>query len=255
MLRQLLCRRGIHTVPKLPNASTLIRNGIPPILSSQGFNTVWTDYQTYLCDKLTLATAGTTLESYYPFHIVLSTAKKSFQTHIFDIASAAHNNHLFIENILPLEAQNPGAPSQGFLDSVQKSFGMDWDSLKAEIVEQVEEKLMGQGWFFLVENSNKELHYLFLQNNGTPYYFPKNQILDMNGPLNLEEYTHLRDVKKFVSENAKVKDWTIPIIAVNLWDQAYLNDYGVSNRKQYLRNVLDNLNWSVVNSRLYSEQL
>ncbi|CAL9728661.1 small ribosomal subunit protein mS42 [Monosporozyma unispora] len=259
MLRSIIRKRSIHTVPKLPNVDVLAKKGIPPVLSNKGFNTVWTEYQTYLCDKLTMATAGTSLESYYPFHIVLNTAKKSFQSHIFNLASATHNNHLFIENILPMETHTKTGGvienklSELFLDRIERSFGKKWEELKEDIINDVDNKLLGQGWFCLVENAQKQLQILYLQNNGTPYYFPRNQLFDMNSIINIDEFSYLKQIKELVNnKDEKIKDWTLPIIMVNLWDYAYLEDYGVAKRKEYMRNVLNNLNWNVINKRLYN---
>lgn len=250
MIRNMIVKRCVHTVPKLPNFTQLKVNGIPKILSAKGFNTIWTQYQTYLCDNLTLNTAGTSMESYLPFHLLLNTSKQKYRTNIFNYASAAHNNHLFIENILPLEKSLDSVPSKIFTMKVEESFGKDWELFKNDIVEEIEEKVIGQGWYFLVENSNKELHSLCIQNNGTPYYFPRNQLFDLNGAISLEEFSHLERIKE-LQRNSKIKDWTIPLIAINLHDFAYLSDYGVGNRSEYIRNVLDNLNWNVINNRMY----
>lgn len=255
MFRNAVIRRGIHTVPKLPQAAQLSRQGIPNVLSAGGFKVLWDQQQKYLCDKLTLATAGTSLESYLPFHLLLNTAKKASQSHIFNLASAAHNNHLFVENITPSLSTTANKPSRLFLTCVEDSFGCDWESLKKEMVNRAEQDVLGQGWLFLVENSNKELHILTIQNNGTPYYFPRNQLFDLNSALTLEEFAQLEEIRKLVREKGdkKVQDWTMPLICVSLWDQAYLHDYGIQDRSKYVENVLNNLNWGVVNSRLYSD--
>lgn len=259
MLKSTIIRRSIHTVPKLPNINSLSKQGIPPILSSKGFNTVWNQYQAYLCDQLTMATAGTSLESYYPFHIILNTAKKPFQTNIFNLASATHNNHLFIENILPVDKGSnsqkvENRPSDIFLSRIEMSFGKKWDDLKDNIIADINTKLLGQGWFCLVENAQKQLQALYLQNNGTPYYFPRNQLIDMNSAINIDEFSYLQKIREMVSnnKNGKIQDWTLPIIMINVWDFAYLEDYGVAGRKKYLHNVLNNLNWNVINKRLYN---
>ncbi|GAV56203.1 hypothetical protein ZYGR_0BA01090 [Zygosaccharomyces rouxii] len=254
MISSTLCKRGIHTLPKLPNSWLLQQQGIPNVLSAKGFQILWNQHQKYLCDKLTLATSGTSMESYFPFHLLLNTAKRPFQTHIFNLASAAHNNHLFVENILPNARAGSTQPSRSFLTRIQESFEDDWESVKEEMVRRADQEVLGQGWLFLVENANKELHILLTQNNGTPYYFPRNQLFDLNSALTLEEFAQLQEVRKLVKsqQGQKVEDWTMPLICVSLWDQAYLHDYGVKNRSQYVKNALDNLNWSVVNSRLYS---
>lgn len=243
-------RRGVHTVPKLRNDGQILQQGIPQVLSASGFKVAWTQQQKHLCDKLTLATAGTSLESYLPFHLILNTAKKSFQSHVFNLASAAHNNHLFIENILPGPAKS--TPSRLFRTRIEEQYNCSWEEFKEEMVRRAESDVVGQGWLFLVENSEKQLHILTVQNNGTPYYFPRNQSFDLNSALKLEEFSQLAAVRDIVKKGGKIEDWTMPLIAVSLWDHAYLHDYGVQGRTQYVKNVLDNLNWSVVNSRLYT---
>ncbi|KAL3230212.1 Small ribosomal subunit protein mS42 [Nakaseomyces bracarensis] len=265
LLGRTVLRRGVHTVPKLPNLAQLNQHGIPKVLSNKGFDNVWNQYQQYLCDKLTLATAGSSLESYLPFHVMLKTAKNQQSSNIFNLASAAHNNHLFVENILPsieeqsesLESNKNRQPSRLFESRLMESFESTWEQVKEEMIKRAETDVLGQGWLFLIENSYKEMHILTLQNNGTPYYFPRNQQFDMNSAINPQEYDHLIQVRKLVEEandkGKKVEDWTMPLICVNLWDHAYLTDYGVTNRSTYVRNVLDNLNWSVVNNRLFSD--
>ncbi|CDF90272.1 probable 37S ribosomal protein S26, mitochondrial [Zygosaccharomyces bailii] len=257
MLRPIICKRSIHALPRLPNVSTLQQQGIPNVLSAKGFQILWNQHQKYLCDKLTLATNGTSMESYLPFHLLLNTAKRPFQSNVFNLASAAHNNHLFVENILPPSNDAPTEPSRLFLSRIQDSFNSDWESVKEEMVHRSEQEILGQGWLFLVENANKELHILLTQNNGTPYYFPRNQLFDLNSALTLEEFAQIQQIKDIVKSRGdqKVEDWTIPLISISLWDQAYLHDYGVKNRTQYVKHALDNLNWSVVNNRLYSNQL
>ncbi|AJR54379.1 AQG_2a_G0030970.mRNA.1.CDS.1 [Saccharomyces cerevisiae] len=261
----LVFKRGIHVVPKLPNSKALLQNGVPNILSSSGFKTVWFDYQRYLCDKLTLATAGQSLESYYPFHILLKTAGNPLQSNIFNLASSIHNNHLFVENILPSAVEhgtNSNAvvktePSRLFLSKIKDSFnGSDWEVVKEEMIYRAENEVLGQGWLFLVENNEKKLFILTSNNNGTPYYFPRNQSFDLNSAISIDEFATLKQMKELIGKstklNGKVQDWTMPIICVNLWDHAYLHDYGVGNRSKYVKNVLDNLNWSVVNNRIFS---
>ncbi|SCU93038.1 LADA_0G01002g1_1 [Lachancea dasiensis] len=243
-------RRGVHTVPKLKDAAVLADKGVHNVLSAAGFKVAWTEYQRSLCDKLTLATSGTSLEAYLPFHLILNTAKKPFQTNIFNLASAAHNNHLFVENILP--GPTITSPSRLFRSRIEEQYGCSWEEFKEEMVRRAESDVLGQGWLFLVENSEKEIHILTIQNNGTPYYFPRNQSFDLNSALKLEEYSQLDAIQALVKEGNKIRDWTMPLIAVSLCDQAYLHDYGVKGRSRYVKNVLDNLNWSVVNSRLYT---
>ncbi|CCC71361.1 hypothetical protein NCAS_0H00510 [Naumovozyma castellii] len=251
--------RSLHTVPKLTNVSRLSKEGIPRILSGKGFDIAWNQYQLSMVNRLNLAVAGTALESMFPFHILLKTARDRHQAHIFNLASGLHNNHLFMENIIP--GATTEGPSSLFLEKVRESFdGKSWDVVKEEMLEQSLTGCLGQGWLFLVEREDKRLESMICHNNGTPYYFGRNQMLDLNSSVTLAEFTHWEDMKSVIRDSSKgklkeknvVKDWTIPLICINLGDVAYLNDYGILKRREYVKNCLDNLNWSVINNRLYS---
>ncbi|CCH62141.1 hypothetical protein TBLA_0G01990 [Henningerozyma blattae CBS 6284] len=246
-------RRSIHMMPTLPNNETLIANGIPNIYSGKGFSVAWEDRQRYLIEKLNMVTNGTTFESMYPFHIMLQAKNRKDQAHIFNLASSVHNNHLFIENILPNGAEDAVGPSKLFLNKVEKSFNKSWEEIKNEIIEVDSRKIVGQGYIFLIENSDKKFQLLNIQNNGTPYYFPMNQSHDLNHVLQQDEIELYHELKEIVKDpKVKIKDYSIPIICISLWDHSYLKDYGVDGREEYLKNVLNNLNWSVINSRLFN---
>jgi len=67
----------------LANHETWSSQGIPGLLSPQGYSTAWTNYQTYLLTNLTLLTNGTANETKKPFEILLNTAKQTTQQHTF----------------------------------------------------------------------------------------------------------------------------------------------------------------------------
>jgi superoxide dismutase, Fe-Mn family len=48
-------RRSIHHLPPLPND---FREGVPGLLSAEGFDMAWTQYMTLMLDKLNALTAG-----------------------------------------------------------------------------------------------------------------------------------------------------------------------------------------------------
>lgn len=255
----MLFKRLVHTVPRLANIEQLSKNGIPRVLSARGFDIAWNETQKFLCDKLTLATAGSSLESYYPFHIVQRTAGKRHLAHVFNWASAAHNNHLFIENII--HNQDPAAeasgPSRALQSRLDSSFpGQTWEQIVDSMVASAERNVVGEGWLFLVEDANKHLYTLTTNNHGTPYYFPSNQSLDFNSVPAAHDYAYYKEISRRVDsaqdEGKPIEDYTSPLICVSLWSHAYLHDYGVAGREKYIRAVLGNLNWTIVNSRLYS---
>ena len=50
--------RSTHYVPQLGHDSAFKKHGIPDLLSPQGFDLSWTQYQGFLINKLNLLTAG-----------------------------------------------------------------------------------------------------------------------------------------------------------------------------------------------------
>lgn len=57
-LAQQLQQRSLHSVPKLDHDFS---NGVPGVLSADGFQMAWTEYMTHTLDKLNALTAGMSL--------------------------------------------------------------------------------------------------------------------------------------------------------------------------------------------------
>lgn len=243
---QLSGKRLIHTAPKLALQDEFASSGIPGLFSQQAFKTAWIDYQDYLTKKLTLLTNGTADETRHPFHIAINSARDQTQQRVFNVASQTHNNHFFFEQLISSEI-NTSKPSRTLESRIKEKFG-SLEGLKETLVEE-SESIVGQGWIFLVETEAKTLEILTVNNSGTPYNFSGNLSLDFNGPIGRDEYEAWDAIKEHTL--AKTKDWTMPLLSVNLWDHAYLHDYGIGNRDVYIRKVFDSINWDVINKRHY----
>jgi hypothetical protein len=50
--------RGIHHVPQLTHDATFRKEGVPDLLSAEGFDLAWTQYQGRMVEKLNNLTAG-----------------------------------------------------------------------------------------------------------------------------------------------------------------------------------------------------
>lgn len=264
-------KRTVFTVPKLNTPHWIPTN----IYSAEGFQTVWNQYQKFLSEKLTYATQGTQLESLLPLQLVLKTSKEPFNVKVFNYASGLHSNHFFIENILPSSSSISSVSSVSeaavqdnsievasnslIVRKLEEKYGMSWEELKKKIITDSEQKIMGQGYIFIVEDMNKQFDIIYCNNYGTPYYKPRQQSFDLNGgSLKQSDYAAYSNLKKAVrstntnNSSKDLKDFSLPLVAINLWDYAYLKDYGSGGRSKYLAKVLDNLNWNVINKRLFT---
>ncbi|CDK27065.1 unnamed protein product [Kuraishia capsulata CBS 1993] len=238
--------RHIHTVPTLPLQEEWASKGIPQLLSKDGFNTAWTQYQNYLLTRLTLKTQGTEFENRSVSDIVISSAKRSQNTSIYHFASQAFNNHFFFQQFS--NKSQGSVPSYGLSSLIKDQFGSIEEFRESFLFEA--DSLSGQGWVWLVEESDKKLSILKSYNDGTPLYLPRNQSMDLNGAVTLEQYEALETYKKMV--DTKLEDFTLPLLCVNVWDYCWLHDFGINGKAEYLEKFWESIDWNVVNSRVYN---
>lgn len=240
--------RSLHDVPVLKKHEQYAQNGIPGLYSANGYNSAWSEYQKYLTTNLTLKTNGTKHETRSPFQIVLLTSKNGLEQSIFHYASQAHNNHLFFELLTDSAAASQTQPSRFLLERLADENIEGLDALKSKIIEAAN-SLTGQGWVFLVETGEKACKVIASNNDGTPYYFGRSLTLDLNRGISEETY----DKYEALKQQAKNKelDFTLPLLAINVWDVAFWADYGMNGKEEYLKNVVNSINWDVVNQRRF----
>lgn len=248
---QVIVKRGIHIAPKLALESSFKQEGIRGFMSAEQFKTGWVDYQDYLTKNLSMKTADTEYETRTPMAIAMSTSKKPNQASIFHFASQAHNNHLFFQQLKHNGGRVPVQESDikpQLLRSIKNTF-QTLDNFKNEFLLSAD-ILNGNGWVFLIEDENKELKIVSCNNDGTPYFYGRNQSYDLNTVFQYEDY------KKIVKNKQKilnsVKDYSLPLLCVNVWEHAYIVDYGVTGKAEYLEKFWDNIDWNVINSRVFS---
>jgi Fe-Mn family superoxide dismutase len=241
-------RTWIHTVPQLVRGNLFQREGIKGLYSAQGFKIAWTDYQKHLVDRLTELTIETENETRPPLHIVMNTAQKSDQAHVFNFASQALNNHLFFEALVEPES-NRTQPSPALARKIDQQFG-GLDALRQEMLFQAD-TLLGHGWVFLVENADKSLSIQTSYNAGTPYDVSRAQMYDLNGgAVTNETLSSLEDIETINAEGEK--NFVVPLLALNIWEHAYIPDYSVAGRADYLEKLWSSINWDVVSSRYFA---
>lgn len=238
----------MHDVPALKNHEAFSKSGISGLYSPEQYKTIWNDYQKYLTLQLTLLTNGTENELRTPYQILLKTAKQTTEQHVFHYASQAHNNHFVMEQYADKETAQKTKPLRLLLEKLATLDIPDINTLREKML-LLADSSFGQGWVFLVEDANKNLQIIRCNNDGTPYYYGKNQALDMNGGVDEASFEYLNQLKSMAT--SKTKDWTLPILGINCWDVAYLKDYGVNGKADYLANMWDCINWDVVNKRIF----
>ena len=271
MLSRVIFKRTLYTVPDF-TAKTL-----PSVYKSQEqYDLVSKHQHAKLVEDLNQKVAQTQYEPLTPIELMQRLRNDKTKTHIFNNCSHLINNHLFIENIQSLNQKAGKQLAENkVLKSLFEQYGTEnLEELIFKLKQEMNERLIGQGFFHIIENSNGEITTLFSNNQGTPLISStglKFQDLDLNGgilkPNDYKNYNNrLRDVRVALNEKAKKKlldkknldEGNIPgsefkiLAVVNLWDYAFIKDFGIGNvaREQYFEQCLKNLNWSVVLKRL-----
>lgn len=244
----LQAKRCLHQVPVLANQEKMVANGIEGLYSAKGFKTAWTDYQKYLTMNLTMHTNGTENELKTPFQIALHTAKQTTEQHIFHYASQAHNNHFVMEQLTNKSQALKTRPSRFLMEKLVLLNILDIETFREKML-LLADSSFGPGWVFLVELPDKSLKIMRCNVDGTPYYYGKNQSLDLNGGVDEGSFEYLNKLNDMAKNNTR--DWTLPIMGINCWDTAYITDYGVTGKADYLANFWDCINWDVINKRLF----
>lgn len=230
--------RRLHTVPKLGYTQ------IPNLFSPESLQIAWNDHQGDLVAKLNQATVDTDDETRVPFHILLNAARRPEQAHVFNYASQAHNNHLFF---LGLTTKSPQPePSIGLTRRVERSFG-SFDNLK-QAIKAAADQIEGNGWVFVVEKPTKDLALLACNNAGTPYHFARYQNVDLNGAVDEDQLRTLEDTALALESE---KNYNIALLALNLWQHAYVPEFGVDGREKYIDAWWNAIDWQAASKRLF----
>ena len=102
----------------------------------------------------------------------------------------------------------------------------------------------GSGWVWLVVGPSSELRVLATYNSGSPFNIRARQTQDPNTAANLDS-TGRYNVSG-IKENRQHEYRILPLLGVNCWEHAYLPDYGVNGKQQYLKNWWAAVNWQRV---------
>lgn len=260
--RKILASRKLHTVPEIPHIRK--GDGIEGLLSAEGVDIAWFQYQQYVVDQLNQLSQGTSAENLTPYQIIHQTRDSHELAALHYFACQAYNNQFFFESIR--DSSNPDAevssriPSRDDADwrkvdisptvanTPSDALGAGKSSIMAMISDSFDSMLafreqmlnrssamFGNGYTWLVATENNSLHVLNTYNHGTPFrQSPDNSL--SNGNFG----TDMRSL--------------VPLLSLNTWQHVYLTDYGVTGKRKFLENAFDCLDWSVMLKRLPQER-
>lgn len=123
------------------------------------------------------------------------------------------------------------------------------EALKTEFLTTAK-KMFGNGWVWLVLDQTKYLRIVCTYNAGTPYGAAyRRQETDMNTTPDLS----IRETTNAVKNSSVAgANWAVPLLNINVWEHAWVEDFGVNGKELYLEAVWDVIDWSVVSARFAS---
>lgn len=125
----------------------------------------------------------------------------------------------------------------------------DKDALKAEFLTTAM-KMFGCGWVWLVVDKGRDLRILCTYNAGTPYSSAyRRQDTDMNTRQSLGYLQQEMPIATGAAPQTSAVNWAIPLLNINVWEHAWLQDFGVNGKGDYLEAVWAAIDWNIVVSR------
>ncbi|KAI1640469.1 Manganese/iron superoxide dismutase [Biscogniauxia mediterranea] len=266
-------RRGIHYVPPLEHIDP--EQGVPGLLTPDGFDFAWTQYMNLMIQKLNTMVAGTDYEQQDTLTIIKSSAREPSQAAVFNYASMAHNNHLFFQGLkgaITFEEQaaqgvNADEPYEEKIPmKLRKLLESNFSSIETLRREFTATAMgmFGPGFVWLVKNaqtSNYRILATYLA--GTPYTAGhwRRQPVDMNshgasGPTISDWLDRTAtgagadNGSMFQSEAPGGTD-VVPLLCLNTWEHVWLRDYGIhvsgiEGKKIFVESWWECINWDRV---------
>ncbi|KZL85517.1 superoxide dismutase [Colletotrichum incanum] len=255
-------QRSLHYVPQLAHD---FKQGVPGLLSADGYDMAWNQYMTVVLDKLNALIAGqympspalettpwtshdkprplandvqllcpqadqvlvgTDLEQRDVKQILLASAQDPSQAPIFNHASMAHNTHFFFKNITP----DPKPMPESLAAELTHSFS-SIETLRREMI-LTASAMFGPGFVWLVKAGHQDYRVLTTYLAGSPYPGAhwRLQGTDMNTVGLGGSANH------FFQRNAAAQRpgqkppgalEAVPLLCLNTWEHTWLRDYGL----------------------------
>ncbi|KAI9818027.1 MAG: hypothetical protein M1827_000651 [Pycnora praestabilis] len=256
------CRR-IHHVPLLTHDASFKKDGVPGVLSAEGFDLAWTQYQGLMIEKLNLLTGGTPDENATTKTLLLNYAREADMASLFNHASMAHNNHFFF-NCLSSKPTPITSAGRALTEQLSTDFS-SLTTLRADFLATAS-SMFGPGFVWLVKTTERsQYRILTTYLAGSPYAgaHHRRQPVDMAtqssssaGGLSGADYARQQSVQNTVGafgaasgRQKRIAPGGIeiqPILCVNTWEHVWLRDWGVGGKRGFLEAWWEMVDWGVV---------
>ncbi|KAI9671516.1 MAG: hypothetical protein M1817_003568 [Caeruleum heppii] len=252
--------RHLHNVPPLTHGTSFQENGVPSLLSRDGFDIAWTQYQAHMVDNLNRLTQGTSDENTATKHLLLTHARQPDKAALFNYASMAHNNHFFFNCLSPKDTDM----SSQLNSDLSRDFS-SVDTLRREFIATAN-AMFGPGFVWLVKTRDLGTTFRLLTTYlaGSPYpgaHYRRQSVnmttqnQDSAKKLSQADFERQNNVQNAVGTFGPTSKQPelgaggidlMPVLCVNTWEHVWLRDYGVRGKMEYLEAWWNRIDWGVV---------
>lgn len=245
-------------MPPLAHGEKFARDGVGQMLSPEGFDMAWTQYQGYTVQRLNELTAGRPDEGTKVKDLIIKYARNADTATLFNYASMAHNNHFMFSTLTPTPKPPPKICSGNFLTNIDIAFS-SFESLRETFLATAA-SMFGPGFTWLVkENPGQKMSILNTYLAGSPYpgaHWRKQPVDAATTDFGVIPNSNTGWAPS-MSAGAVGKFSRGPPLApgganldvlmcVSTWEHAWLRDWGVAGKREYLEAWWGSIDWRVV---------
>ncbi|CAN6628478.1 small ribosomal subunit protein mS42 [Trichomonascus vanleenenianus] len=262
-------RRGVprqvrtkFTLPELQHIDA--SQGIPGLLSKQGLDVAWFQYQQNLLDRLNELTKDIPqFESRHVYEVMLATAGNPETAEIHYYAAQAYNNEFFFQG---LKSQNADPSASVAPPTAREAREVDTStelinpppSLSASAADSKEPSQESHFAKCIVDSFDSPLamrenminRASAVFGNGYAWLVYARSVENM---FILNTYSHASAPSSLMEQASGTpgdsQGGIVPLLNFNLWHHVYLTDYGANGKRKYLKNLANSINWETVVKR------
>lgn len=232
IIKQVQIYRKYHLLSPIYN-KVMDSAGFPPFLTSSALQNIKAD-QVHCLDRINALVKGTNFEGLPVSQLIKVTYCDTSQAHLYNYACQAFNNDFFLQSLNVLQI-TPPAP---LMKHIQNSFGT-FDEFISEFSMNAE-FMFGNGWTWLIQNEEGQLEIVNTFNSSSPVYHLSIQKRD---PLSIPSLLGQ-------------KIWPrLPLLCLKMWEHAFVPQYGMAARKEYVRNFWKVVDWQAIADRLHDNAI
>ncbi|SJX66639.1 related to Superoxide dismutase [Sporisorium reilianum f. sp. reilianum] len=259
-------RRTLHTCPPTPE---ILSEGCAPFLSGSTVKQISQAWQGGLLELLNQEVRDTEFASSSIVETVVGLSQNREKILAFNYASQALNNSFFLSTLAPQDRLRNPTPLPKLATAISKSFGSFPEMCLA--FSSAAHGMSGSGWVWLVTDQHRNLgvvptfgagtvvvqnriqqgkHFLLPsindQSSGSP---------DAAKPASTPSERPSRPSDSLFSGlgiSDKVGKDLYPLLNISVHEHAWLNDYGIMGKEEYLTRFWNCVNWDKVEERFES---